>query len=488
MEMMNVAILHYHLRRGGVSSVVLGQAEALLEEPGTWRVALVSGSYPERHPPCPIAVVPGLDYGTRRFNPGNCALPADGGARALADAIDSALREVFPGGCDLIHVHNPLIRKNPCLGPALAELRRRGHRLLVQVHDFAEDFRPDVYDADYAYPEDCDYAVINSRDRDNLVAAGLEPERIHLLPNPLSLSLPFEPRIGMRDEGAAGRRTILYPVRAIRRKNLGETLLLARYLPGGSELAVTLPPSNPRDLPAYEGWKALGARLGSPVRFEAGLDEPLAGLFGLSARAVTTSVKEGFGYSFLEPAARGIPLVGREIPYVVRDFREAGIALPGLYRQLAVPTAALPEEDLRQAMTKALTSLAKAYGATLGGDREAVLSRLGGRFSGELADFGALPEGLQRRILDRLHSDRGFEAEFLSLNPFLPGLFETWPAPEEAARWRSAIGAEYSMAVCARKLEAAYESATANDAKGAIDRRILLERFLSPESFFLSAS
>jgi hypothetical protein len=108
----------------------------------------------------------------------------------------------------------------------------RESRLLLQNHDLAEDFRPEVYTENEEYPANCHYAVINNRDRSFLHRAGLKPEGLHLLPNEVRSISP--------DPNQA-RTRYLYPVRAIQRKNIGEALLLSLFIPEGRTVAVTLP-------------------------------------------------------------------------------------------------------------------------------------------------------------------------------------------------------------------------------------------------------
>jgi hypothetical protein len=55
----------------------------------------------------------------------------------------------------------------------LKSLQKRGVNLFLQIHDFAEDGRPFDYFAD-EYPADCHNGVINQRDYEILLAAGLK--------------------------------------------------------------------------------------------------------------------------------------------------------------------------------------------------------------------------------------------------------------------------------------------------------------------------
>src|SRR5690606_38989060 len=87
---------------------------------------------------------------------------ANGTAAQLAERIEAAALAHFGVVPDLYHVHNPLLGKNEDLLPALAILRDRGARILLQIHDLAEDRRPDVYIA-APYPDGVHYAFLNSR-------------------------------------------------------------------------------------------------------------------------------------------------------------------------------------------------------------------------------------------------------------------------------------------------------------------------------------
>ena len=486
---MNIAIIHYHLRSGGVSSVLRSQADALRRHAPWHRVVVLSGSEAAEAFPAPIKLVRNLDYAL--VATGSAAPSAEG----LAAAMEHALDEAFPDGCDVLHVHNPLIRKNAVFLGALGLLKSRGRHLLVQVHDLAEDFRPDVFDAAVPYPENCSYAAINSRDRSHLIASGLGDSHVHLLPNPVGLPERFDVRAGWSEESRRGRTIALYPVRAIRRKNLGEALLLSRFLPEGAELAVTLPPTSERDLPGYRSWKSMASRLAPRLRFEAGLHASLGELYEKAFCVVTTSVKEGFGFSFLDPIARGIPVVGREIPYVVGDFRAHGIRLPNLYHEIRLPRLALPEAELRTAVARRIDSFRKAYatawtdgGSPAGPTLDEVLARLEARFEAEYLDFGSLDESLQQAVLRRLDVDAALEADLRALNPFLDALFIPGLPESEAAEGREALARFYSAEAYARSLDGAYTDAMSDGAKGRIDRRALLERCLVAPSFFLSAS
>ncbi len=286
-------------------------------------------------------------------------------------------------------------------------------------------------------------------------------------------------------------------MRAIRRKNIGEALLLSFFLPKGAEIAVTLPPTSPGDKAQYESWKALAAERGLSVRFEAGKDASLAELYESSFLVVTTSVKEGFGYSFLEPLVRGLPVVGREIPHIAGDFRDRGIVFEGLYRGIKVPADAIDGSRLRAAASSRLSRAREAFGPAFsassgqgrGAERlEALISRLEGRFDGDCLDFGSLDAQAQRLFIERASRDSAVAARLSELNPILDGIFERSPAEDAIRGRRDAALACYSNRAYGELLAAAYEAAASRGSSGAIDKAALAERYLAPDEFFLSAS
>ncbi|MDP3179007.1 MAG: hypothetical protein Q8M76_13955 [Spirochaetaceae bacterium] len=456
---------------------------------GAPHLAFIVGAAPEGKNHAPVFIVPGLDYDSfSGFQTNNLQAAAEHLARELEEAI----RRAFPKGCDLIHVHNPLLRKNARLLGALGLLQGRGYALLVQEHDFAEDFRPDVYDRTWPYPDSCDYATINSRDRDNLIASGLDPRHVHLLPNPVAHQSSFSPREDGAREIARGRTLALYPVRAIRRKNVGETLLLSRFLPKGAELAITLPPTSTGDFYHYSAWKKRVTEGSWRVRFEAGMKCPLSDLFERSFCVVTTSVKEGFGYSYLDPLARGLPVIGRKIPHIVGDFSDAGVDFEGLYESIRVPSGIIDGARLRGAVAARLERYRETFGPAFGGREgevfEPLLAALERRFESATLDFGALDEDLQFSVLERVREDGDFAKELLRLNPFLESLFERATEADEAIRLRDAVDKGYSEREHGKSLVAAYTAAIARESKGGIDKAALIARCLDPSAFFLSAS
>lgn len=317
--------------------------DAILEPDDPWQVALLFGGGRrgwDKDLPAKLKAIrlslhklPALNYDERRGKPGA------GPAESLADQLAGLLGRIgFTPQDSVVHVHNHTLGKNVALPSGLARLAGDGYPLLLQIHDFAEDFRPanyghlrdsfcrqehvDLAAALYPQAPHIHYAVLNGRDYDILQAAGVAAGRLHLLPNPVPEMdhLPQAPearrRLAERFDVAEHQRFVLYPVRCIRRKNLGEALLYSALAPPDTVFGLTLPPLNPAEVPIYESWKELAAELDLPCRFGVGTPGALTFAENLAAAdlILTTSLAEGFGMVFLESWLAGRPLLGAICP------------------------------------------------------------------------------------------------------------------------------------------------------------------------------
>ncbi|MDB4729831.1 hypothetical protein OAF67_06080, partial [Akkermansiaceae bacterium] len=114
---MKIALIHYHLRAGGVTRVIESQARVL--EGMGHEVFIPQG-------------LPLLDY---------CRKTKARAMDLLAEIDYEILEKV-----DLWIIHNPVLGKNVLFPDLIEALARRGERLLLQCHDFAEDGRPSNYE------------------------------------------------------------------------------------------------------------------------------------------------------------------------------------------------------------------------------------------------------------------------------------------------------------------------------------------------------
>ena len=456
---MKVALVHHHLRPGGVTRVLTNQAAALRERA---QVVILSGEAPDRPPPAPWALVPALAY------------VQDLRERTPPEEVARQLRQA--AHADLYHFHNPTLGKNPDLPAVIERLRSAGEQVLLQVHDFAEDGRPGLYPG-AGYPADCHYAVINRRDYGLLQRAGLLPAGLHYLPNPVQ---PLAVARGARGE----QRLILYPVRAIRRKNLGEALLLTLFFPAGCSLGITRDPTDPLDILPFRTWQGIALAERLPVRFGLGEARSLEQLFAETRAVLTTSVQESFGMTFLEPWTAGIEVQGRLLPDICADFTAEGIRLDHLYRSLQVPVALLAANAFRSRWLACYRARRTRFGLEPdAGEGEAFLEAL--LAPGSL-DFGLLSEDLQWSVVRQAIAGGRVRRRLVELNPFLESLFRV-PVPEESRQSnREAVGSRYSLQLAGARLWETYLAVLGTPVRHAVDRTALARAFNSPDKILLS--
>ncbi len=462
---MKIAVIHYHLQPGGVTTVIMRQIRAVC---GHNDFLVITGeSFREGDFPAETACLPEIGYDT----PGG---PACVQPELAAEKITAAIRRKWPQGCDLIHVHNPFLAKNRAFLQILQALQNRGETLFLQLHDLAEDGRPDHYFAETPYPADCHFGVINSRDRDILIAAGAEPAGVHLLSNAIA-PLP-EPAAPPPPEAL-----LLYPVRAIRRKNVGEAILLSLFFENQEVLAITLGPNSPADIPAYQDWQAFTARHHLPVQFAASARRPFPELVAACSGFLTTSISEGFGFSFLEPWTAGKPLTGRRLPRICVDFEKKGVRLDHLYLRLAIPTAWLDLPELQEKIRRAVARSSRGYGTALPPEKIRALLELTEK---ETIDFGLLDETLQKQVLTRLLGSDRDKRELAERNPALRNLNRP-PGKDCLRANHHAIKRHFNDSTCGGELVNAYRTAAGTAIRHHLDKSRILERFFDPEHFTL---
>ena len=460
---MKIVFLHFHLNTGGVTTVIRQQIRAMGADIDP---LVISGEAPADAFPAAVAVVPSLAYDTVRSD--------DATPEQTAEAVEQAIAKQWPDGCDLIHVHNPTLAKNRDLLAVIGLLQQRGHRFLLQIHDFAEDGRPDVY-FDTDYPGDCHYAVINRRDVTALQAAGLQSEGLHLIPNMVD-ALPESASEGESSE------YLLYPVRAIRRKNIGEAILLSRFLPPGMRLWITRPPNSPADVESYRDWKRLVNRHGLRVDFEVGVETSFQKLVTNAHAMITTSINEGFGFAFVEPWTAGKHLCGRKIAGIVDDFEARGIDLSSMYSTLRIPIDWLDLEQFEADWAVTVKTCANRFGIEISDSHiEEAFSVLA---TDGTIDYGLLHETQQKEVLHFLETYADAADELIRVNPFLvdvPGV----PPPDRIDQNRDIILREYSADAYRRRLLSAYNAVCSRTVSQRVDRAALLAFFFDLSRFSL---
>ena len=395
----------------------------------------------------------------------------------MAERIDAAIRHRWPEGCDILHVHNPILAKNRQLLKILKRLQKIGYKLFLQVHDFAEDGRPDSYFTD-PYVADCHYGVINSRDYRILLQSGLKPPGLHLIPNAINALQTAAPEI------PHGRdRIVLYPVRAIRRKNIGEAILLSIYLINYGVLCITQPPNSPVDIASHDDWKVFVRDTGLPVIMEAGVKEDFPDLVRRAAFMLTTSITEGFGFSFLEPWTAGKFLWGRHLPAVCRDFEKKDIRLDHLYERLRVPVAWIDKHRFHQRWFASVKRSCTHYGRTMSDEK--IVASFDCMTRDGFIDFGLLDEPFQRQIISLVTADAKRKDQLAVINPFLQTIGKTKNREQRIGHNRKKVLDAYSPERYRRILLDTYRKVLAHSVCHDIDKNRLFADFFDLTSFSL---
>lgn len=413
---MKVAIVHYHLEPSGVSRVI-ERASPELTRRGIAHVILVGKCPHDMANALPVVVVDGLAYSDASI---------DGqAAENILDTLRTTATEVLGSAPDLWHFHNHSLGKNRAIPLIVSMLASQNEQILLQIHDLAEDGRPEnspnIADIPYLYPlaPQIHYAFINSRDRNLFIKAGLSASNAHLIANPV-FNTDSIPHTTSKTPNTPP--LLLCPARGIRRKNIGELILLTLLAPKGTRCAITLAPENPHWLAIHDHWKKFCAAHHLPVEFAvvdriAPNPNSAASFESWISRAthfITCSISEGFGFVFLESLAYGKPLIGREIEHISHDLKKHGIEHGRLYEKILIPADWLSHTMLEEHVKNSFTHLLQSWNREASADEcESVMASMNhdGFF-----DFGNLPEALQQTVIEKLLDPEHHAIPILSIN------------------------------------------------------------------------
>jgi len=218
------------------------------------------------------------------------------------------------------------------------ELRRSGFRTL---HGIARTLFPPVASLHHVAINQCDARIL---ERHFPGHAGWLPNLTERVALPAKSQLRAARKWLGRKLGDPDAPVWVLPCRLLRRKNVAEALLLARWLRPEAWLVTTGGVSSADEM-AYADSLAVAARrhrwrLRLGILRDAGTSAPsVAELLSASEAVMLTSIQEGFGLPFLEAAAAGRPLIARKLPNVAPDLEQFGFRFPQYYDELLVSPA-----------------------------------------------------------------------------------------------------------------------------------------------------
>jgi hypothetical protein len=276
---------------------------------------------------------------------------------------------------------------------------------------------------------------------------------------------------------------ILYPIRAIRRKNIGEAILVSLFFRHGQTLAVTLPPNSPSDIKSYEGWKVFVRERKLNLEFDKGLSHDFETLVLSAEFLITTSITEGFGFSFLEPWLFEKLIWGRNLPDICRDFTKNGVRLEHLYPGLFVPVDWIGLQRFNQRWTACLLNTCKLF--NLPANKALILKALDSITKDGVIDFGILDEAAQKEVIVRLISSRKTAEKLIRINPFLsdPGMVSD--KNERIHTNKRRVQECYNQTINRQRMLNLYTKVVTTPVKQRIDKTALAAAFLNLEKFSL---
>lgn len=475
----NIVILHCHYERGGVTQVVENHVRWLRDCDHVDRIVLVSGERSSGLSPDTLASVTHVaaddfDYDTQPPSADESERRAGRMARHLADQL---------GGLGLtrddsvLHWHNHSLGKNTAAPAAIRQMAQQRWRFLLQIHDFAEDNRPDNYqrliaasgannkaEIDcYLYPtaSQIHYATLTRSDASVLAQLGIPIPRTHCLPN--SVLPPAGEQSGKEAALVKVRRAMklpddarwcLYPVRGIRRKNVGEFLMLSRWTSPNQFAGLTLQPATPVERRSYCRWMQLADEVAPRAVFDASGDRDVTFADNIAASdfIVSTSVAEGFGMAFLEPWLMHREVIARRLPTVTDDFEQSGVKLPKFYDTMPIPGSG---DWVHDCLTESSHALKEAWSDLPEQFRPRL--EVGASGGGDSIDFAALTPQRQTDVLRRVAQDSGFEAAAKERSSQLVQFMSQPPDPQLLHRNADVVRRQYSPEQSGGKLIAIYQ-------------------------------
>lgn len=476
---MRVAFVHYHVKAGGVTRVMENALLGLGKTGSDFEVVVLSGHEPPENCVLPVKVVDGLGY-----------VDAASGVDPvlLANRMEEAVKSQLGGLPDVWHIHNTTLGKNPSTADAVAELAKRGYHLVLQIHDFAEDGRPANYrlrqgtlQSPSAYPtgDRIHYVVLNRRDYKVLKLAGISENHLHWLPNPVAIPEFDDDPVVNTTTGP--EELVVYPVRAVRRKNFGELLLHAALGHKRRSYVTTLGTTSGDFVDEYQQWQEFSRELGLMVDF--GVCERFEFSFPtLIDRAhciITTSVAEGFGLGFLEPWMFGKTLVGRDLPEISEDFKSFGVQLDQLYSGIDIPIDTFRFDEFRSRLARMMEQFQASYGLVY--DASGADLWVEHAVSDFKIDFAKLDEIAQREIIEKVQASPDLQKSVGSqVN------FEIEPAEHVDAN-ATIIQNELSIPKYGDRLQHIYEANLSDGSDSQqiefADSDMILEAFIGYERF-----
>lgn len=483
-----VVFVHYHLRGGGVTRVIEHAVESL-ERQGI-KTSVVVGESPSETTLDNVLVHKKLAYNEVASSPS-----------VLKDEIIHLCKEATGLTPDIWHFHNHNLGKNISSPQLVKELSDSGQPVVLQIHDFPEDGRPlnyrylsknlnvdDIGSIMYPLAGNVHYVTLNRRDKSFLLRTGMPVDQISVLPNIVHLpqSEDWKNQSKKIKELHSFEPFVLYPTRAIRRKNIGEFLLFSALGNNDTRFAITLSPNSPEEIVFYEKWVEFARGKKLPVLFELALKSnlPFIELMRSARYIMTTSITEGFGLTFLEPWLADKLLYGRNLPDITKDFADEGIDLSSLYDRIDIPLDLIDQKNVEKKIETGLKRTYEAYQRDFKSNYAD--QALKAAICDNRIDFGKLDEDDQQKVISKVLSSNVLKDSLSGRSPNISDQSDTI-----VRKNKKIIEEKYNEQVYAKRLLNIYDKllqSGPDNKKSYISSKKILDQYLKPERFILLRS
>lgn len=391
---MPIVIIHYHLDAGGVTEVITRASEAMMEA-GIPHLILAGGTHAAMCSGKFVRHIQGLSYRD---------LAVDPDATSLLGEIRETVAQTFGSAPVTWCFHNHSLGKNPLIPEIIKLLALSHERIVLHIHDLIENGRPEnlsrVLDITHFYPQNprIHYVFLNSRDHRIFVDAGLPSDRAHILPNPTPAR-----KVTGQTPVPQPHPMVFYPVRGIRRKNLGEVALFSILAPTGTRFAISRAPTDGTSRKHHDDWKFQVEHHSLPVDFDVtdhlippgGRDATFESWCSQSTHWITTSIAEGFGLAYFDATASGKPFIGRKLENIADQLPQSTDSR--FYDHLLIPASWIDQSRLKCDVSKRINKLSNAWNRQF--DPQTIDSIMEHLDKSGYFDFGNLPEDFQLDVL-----------------------------------------------------------------------------------------
>ncbi len=439
--MIKIIIFHYHLLPGGVTDVVTASAISFLNySDEISSIKIVSGrddnlkniyekikkSIPSnRKEDISYEVMPEIDY-YENIN-----------KKDTSETIKDALYNKFTSKNCIWWIHNYHLGKNPLFTKAVLKIaENEKQKMIFHIHDFPECSRygmlkllkEHIHSDLYIEKENIRYVLINKRDFEYMNRGGIDKKLLYLLENPIktishnsknnkkAISI-LTKNLGPHFKGwITGKPYILYPVRAIRRKNIAEAGFLS--LITDNNLIVTLPGVSAREKNYSKECEKLFKTGTIPGMFGIGFDIDkydisFNDLISASSLIISSSIQEGFGYLYLNSMNWGKPLIARDLD-ILKSFKSSFNNYPSHFYDTIVVNLS---QETRKALYKNYRDKIKLLDEHITKkDSNVLLDEFDRLLSDNPIDFSYLSFDVQKSVLEQVKMDTQYKNECIKLN------------------------------------------------------------------------